>query len=64
MSRPPTKEEREIMKKRFARMYPKNKPMTDGEAGLAICAVKTSGMWNKLLDEERQYYTSQHPKKG
>lgn len=48
--------ERTLMKKRFARMYPNNKPLTDKEADMLIRIVKKEGKWEELLEEERQWH--------
>lgn len=44
--------EADMIKKRFARMYPNNKPLTDKEAETIVSALKVDRSWLRVYREE------------
>ena len=47
-----TDKEKELIKNRFNRMYPSNKPLTDAEALTVVRALKEGRQWYRVLKEE------------
>jgi len=47
-----TEKECELIKNRFMRMYPKDKPLSNSEAAMVVIALKTGRQWLRVLKEE------------
>lgn len=47
-----TDKETLMIKNRFARMYPNNKPLSDSEAVTVVRALKEGRQWYRVLREE------------
>lgn len=48
-------EEIALVKRRFDRKYPSNKPLTDAEASMIVTALKESRRWVPVVKEENHY---------
>ena len=48
-----TAEDREIVKRRQQKFFPDKAPLRDYDADLVVLALKTCGLWKKILAEEK-----------